>query len=96
MTIGWSSPKRGVRGSNPPGDAEQAFEMLVGLADSERFFDFRDDDYRNVVICSFGSDTLHLQFGGTLNLADITKIEEKRNAQFLAYRELCIFVNKYF
>ena len=40
------------------------------------FFDFRDDDYRNVVICSFGSDTLHLQFGGTLNLVDITKIEE--------------------
>lgn len=24
------------------------------------------------------------------------KIEEKRNAQFLAYRELCIFVNKCF
>ena len=24
------------------------------------------------------------------------KIEQKRNAQFLAYRELCIFVNKYF
>ena len=24
------------------------------------------------------------------------KIEERRNAQFLAYRELCIFVNKYF
>lgn len=24
------------------------------------------------------------------------KIEEKRNAQFLAYRELCISVNKYF
>ena len=24
------------------------------------------------------------------------KIEEKRNAQFLAYRELCIFANKYF
>ena len=23
-------------------------------------------------------------------------IEQKRNAQFLAYRELCIFVNKYF
>ena len=40
------------------------------------FFDFRDDAYRNVVICSFGDDTLHLQFGGTLNLADITKIEE--------------------
>ena len=40
------------------------------------FFDFRDDAYRNVVICSFGDDTLHLKFGGTLNLADITKIEE--------------------
>ena len=25
-----------------------------------------------------------------------TDIEEKRNAQFLTYRELCIFVNKYF
>ena len=24
------------------------------------------------------------------------KLEEKRNAQFLAYRELCIFVNRYF
>ena len=23
-------------------------------------------------------------------------IEQKRNAQFLAYREMCIFVNKYF
>ena len=23
-------------------------------------------------------------------------IEQKRNAQFFAYRELCIFVNKYF
>ena len=23
-------------------------------------------------------------------------IEQKRNAQFLAYHELCIFVNKYF
>ena len=40
------------------------------------FFDFRDDAYRNVVICSFGDDILHLQFGMTLNLADITKIEE--------------------
>ena len=27
---------------------------------------------------------------------EIGKIEERRNAQFLAYRELCIFVNKYF
>ena len=38
--------------------------------------DFRDDAYRNVVICSFEEDRLHLQFGGTLDLADITKIEE--------------------
>lgn len=45
----------------------------------ERYLFFtasRDDAYRNVVICSFGDDTLHLKFGGTLNLADITKIEE--------------------
>ena len=36
----------------------------------------------------------------TIAVADACKaadcIEEKRNAQFLAYRELCIFVNKYF
>lgn len=38
--------------------------------------DFRDDAYRNAVICSFGEDALHLQFGGILHLADITKIEE--------------------
>ena len=38
--------------------------------------DFRDDAYRNVVIRSFEEDHLHLQFGGTLVLADITKIEE--------------------
>lgn len=38
--------------------------------------DFRDDDYRNVVINSFEADTLHLQFGKIINLGDITKIEE--------------------
>ena len=38
--------------------------------------DFRDDAYRNVLICSFEKDMLHLQFGGTLKLADIAKIEE--------------------
>ena len=39
------------------------------------FFDFRDDDYRNVVIRSFEADEIVLQFGGTLNIGDITKIE---------------------
>lgn len=37
--------------------------------------DFRDDAYRHVVICSFEEDALHLQFGGTLALTDITRIE---------------------
>lgn len=40
------------------------------------FLDFRDDAYRNVVIRSFEKDVLQLQFGGTLRLTDITKIEE--------------------
>ncbi len=40
------------------------------------FLDFRDDAYRNVVICSFEKDALQLQFGGTLHLTDIAKIEE--------------------
>lgn len=38
--------------------------------------DFRDDAYRRVVIDSFGRDALHLQFGGTLPLAEIARIEE--------------------
>ena len=38
--------------------------------------DFRDDAYRNVTIDSFEKDVLHLRFGGTLPLADITKIEK--------------------
>jgi len=38
--------------------------------------DFRDDAYRNVVIDSFDADTIHLQFGGSLELGDIAKIEE--------------------
>lgn len=39
-------------------------------------FDFRDDAYRDAVICSFEEDILRLQFGGVLKLADITRIEE--------------------
>ena len=38
--------------------------------------DFRDDAYRNVVIDSFDADTIHFQFGGSLELGDIAKIEE--------------------
>lgn len=38
--------------------------------------DFRDDAYRHVVVRSFEGAQLHLQFGGTLELANITKIEE--------------------
>lgn len=40
------------------------------------FLDFRDDAYRNTVICSFEADKLHLQFGGALDINAITKIEE--------------------
>lgn len=38
--------------------------------------DFRDDAYRDVVIDSFDADIIHLQFGGSLELGDIAKIEE--------------------
>ena len=39
-----------------------------------------------------------VRFGGSVRIEKLRKrnIEQKRNAQFLAYRELCIFVNKYF
>lgn len=46
--------------------------MIRGL------FDFRDDAYRNVVIDSFNAETIHLQFGGSLEFGDIAKIEEIR------------------
>ena len=43
------------------------------------FFDFRDDAYRNVVVHSFEADTLELQFGGTVSLDNITRIEELKD-----------------
>lgn len=44
--------------------------MIRGL------LDFRDDAYRNVVIDSFDADTIHLQFGGSLEFGDIVRIVE--------------------
>lgn len=43
--------------------------LIIGM------LDFRDDDYQKVSIQSFEENTLHLQYGGTLNLNEITKIE---------------------
>lgn len=40
------------------------------------FWNFRDDAYRNVVIDSFDADTIHLQFGGSLEFGDIVRIVE--------------------
>ena len=35
-----------------------------------------------------------IKYNGVVRKEEI--VWQKRNAQFLAYRELCIFVNKYF
>lgn len=43
------------------------------------FLDFRDDDYRNVVIDDFEESVLRLQFGRKINISAITKIEELIN-----------------
>lgn len=40
------------------------------------FFDFRNDDYLNVIIAAFREGKAHLEFGRTLNVEEITKIEE--------------------
>lgn len=40
------------------------------------FFDFRDDDLRDVVITRFEGSTIKLQFGKEIDLDEITKIEE--------------------
>ncbi len=40
------------------------------------FLDFRDDDYRSVVIEQFEELVLRLQFGREINISEITKVEE--------------------
>lgn len=40
------------------------------------FFDFRNDDYQNVRIQSFRNSELQLEFGETIPIDDICKIEE--------------------
>ena len=57
--------------------------VVLELAKKEGFIkgllDFRDDDYRNVVIDIFEEFVLHLKFGRKLNINEITKIEELTN-----------------
>lgn len=54
--------------------------VVLELVKKEGFikglFDFRDDNYRNVVIDTFEELVLRLQFGRELNISEITKIEE--------------------
>ena len=56
------------------------FLVVLELVKKEGFikglFDFRDDNYRNVVIDTFEELVLRLQFGRELNISEITKIEE--------------------
>lgn len=40
------------------------------------FFDFKNDDYQNVIIQSFSDTEVELEYGGEINIADICKIEE--------------------
>lgn len=40
------------------------------------FFDFRNDDTRNVRIQSFDSSELRLEFGGAVSISEICRIEE--------------------
>lgn len=40
------------------------------------FFDFRNDDYQNVIIRSFSDTKVKLEYGGEINIVDICKIEE--------------------
>lgn len=40
------------------------------------FFDFRNDDYQEVIIEKVSQNQIDLVFGGTINVAEITKIQE--------------------
>lgn len=40
------------------------------------FFDFRNDDYQDVRIQSFGDSEVQLEFVGAILLSDICRIEE--------------------
>ncbi len=42
------------------------------------FFDFRDDDYMEVVITSFREDEIELEFGRTIRVVEVSKIEEDK------------------
>ena len=42
----------------------------------EGFFDFRNDDYLDVIINSFSELEIQLRFGQKVNISDITKIQE--------------------
>lgn len=54
--------------------------MTIEIAHKEGlikgFFDFRNDDYQEVIIEKVSQNQIDLVFGGTLNVAEITKIEE--------------------
>lgn len=41
------------------------------------FFDFRDDDYMGVVITSFRANEIALEFGRTIRVEEVSKIEEE-------------------
>lgn len=54
--------------------------VLLELAAKEGFikgfFDFRNDDYMDVIINSFTDTRISLKFGGEINIGIIFKIEE--------------------
>jgi hypothetical protein len=40
------------------------------------FFDFRNDDYRDVIVNSFSESKILLRYGKEVNIDDVSKIEE--------------------
>ena len=54
--------------------------VFVEIANKEGFikgfFDFRNDNYQNVIIRSFSDTEIQLEYGEKINIVDICKIEE--------------------
>lgn len=53
-----------------------ALELAVKEGFVQGFFDFRNDDYLDVIIDSFTDEKISLKFGGDITIDTISKIEE--------------------
>ena len=75
-----------INGSARKGNTLTAINAFIKGASEKNEIEIIEPDKLNIAPCR----------GCGVCQCSKRNIEQKRNTQFLAYRELCIFVNKYF